>query len=307
MQNTTHYNLTKAEGTDTVNLLTQCYPNFDTIDAAMFANKQGSIGTATEVTTGTVHAITRNNADSDVFRFTATSAWTAGDTMTLDGVGVTVHLADGTTPATGAYIIGAEVLGVVNGSLVTLFLSSAIQSYVSSFNSRTGAVSPTASDYDASMIDYDNTVSGLNATDVQGAIDEIAAGTSEHGLYEVWKNNAPTQSIAQGDIASVISDKTFDMFFVEYEIDTSHTGFMEIGSCENGSQADLRYMIVTSAGIIIQYRRFVSISQVGNTITIRSDDGGTSQTLNTYGTAPTSAVANNACIPIRVLGVVHNS
>lgn len=173
MQNTTHYNLTKAEGTDTVNLLTQCYPNFDTIDAAMFANKQGSIGTATEVTTGTVHAITRNNSDSDVFRFTATSAWSAGDTMTLDGVGVTVHLADGTTPATGAYIIGAEVLGVVNGSLVTLFLSSAIQSYVSSFNTRTGAVSPASSDYDASMIDYDNTISGLNATDVQGAVDEI--------------------------------------------------------------------------------------------------------------------------------------
>ena len=174
MQNTTHYNLTKAEGTDTVNLLTQCYPNFDTIDAAMFANKQGSIGTATEVTTGTVHAITRANPDSDVFRFTATSAWAAGDTMTLDGSGVTVHLADGTTPASGAYIIGAEVLGVVNGSLVTLFLSSAIQTYVTSFNSRSGTVSPAASDYDASMIDYDNTLSGLNATDVQGAIDEIS-------------------------------------------------------------------------------------------------------------------------------------
>lgn len=184
MQNTTHYNLTKAEGTDTVNLLTQCYPNFDTIDAAMFANKQGSIGTATEVTTGTVHAITRNNADSDVFRFTATSAWTAGDTMTLDGVGVTVHLADGTTPATGAYVIGAEVLGVVNGSLVTLFLSSAIQTYVSSFNNRSGAVSPTASDYDASMIDYDNTISGLNATDVQGAIDEVVANMPSGGSVD---------------------------------------------------------------------------------------------------------------------------
>lgn len=173
MQTTTHYSLMKAEGTDTVNLLTQCYPNFDTIDAAMFANKQGSIGQATEVTTGTVHAITRNNADSDIFRFTATSAWTAGDTMTLDGGGVTVHLADGTTPATGAYVIGAEVLGVVNGSLVTLFLSSAIQTYVSSFNSRSGAVTPAASDYDASMIDYDNTISGLTSTDVQSAIDEV--------------------------------------------------------------------------------------------------------------------------------------
>ena len=208
MQNTTHYNLTKAEGTDTVNLLTQCYPNFDTIDAAMYANKQGSVGTATEVTTGTVHAITRNNADSDVFRFTATSAWTAGDTMSLDGVGVNVHLADGTTPATGAYIIGAEVLGVVNGSLVTLFLSSAIQSYVSSFNSRTGTVSPQASDYDASMIDYDNTVSGLNATDVQSAIDEIASGSGGVTYIEAWVNPDPASDFAAGNI--VIDSNDYD-------------------------------------------------------------------------------------------------
>lgn len=196
MQNTTHYNLTKAEGTDTVNLLTQCYPNFDVIDAAMFANKQGSIGTATEVTTGTVHSIIRANPDSDVFRFTATSAWSAGDTMTLDGSGVTVHLADGTTPASGAYIIGAEVLGVVNGSLVTLFLSSAIQTYVASFNSRSGVVSPAASDYDASMIDYDNTLSALTATDVQSAIDELAAGSGYRVLESAPANTTYAAQLA---------------------------------------------------------------------------------------------------------------
>ena len=47
--------------------------------------------------------------------------------------------------------------------------------YVESFNTRTGAVTPAASDYDADQIDYDNTVSGLASTDVQGAIDELAA------------------------------------------------------------------------------------------------------------------------------------
>lgn len=174
MQQTTNYSLLIPEGTDIVNPLTQVNPNFQTIDGAMFANKQATIGTAAEVVTGTVHAITRNNTDSDVFRFTATGAWTAADTMTLDGTSVTVHLADGTAPATGAYVIGAEVVGVVNGTLVTL-LTSAAQPVagVTSFNSRTGAVVPDTSDYDGSMIDYDNTVSGLNATDVQGAIDEI--------------------------------------------------------------------------------------------------------------------------------------
>lgn len=176
MQQTTNYNLLIPEGTDVVNPLTQVNPNFQTIDGAMFANKQASIGTASEVVTGTVHAINRNNTDSDVFRFTATGTWTSGDTMTLDGQSVTVHLSDGTTPATNSYIIGAEVLAMVNGSLVTLAISTTPPAQgVTSFNNRIGAVTPQASDYDASMIDYDNTVSDLTSTDVQRAIDEVSA------------------------------------------------------------------------------------------------------------------------------------
>lgn len=193
MQQTTNYNLLIPEGTDVVNPLTQVNPNFQTIDGAMFANKQATIGTASEVVTGTVHAIIRNNTDSDVFRFTATGAWTSGDTMTLDGQSVTVHLSDGTTPATNSYIIGAEVLAMVNGSLVTLAISTTPPAQgVTSFNTRTGAVVPAASDYDGSMIDYDNTTSGLNSTDVQGAIDEIedqiqnlpSGGSDDYSLTE---------------------------------------------------------------------------------------------------------------------------
>ena len=247
MQNTTHYNLTKAEGTDTVNLLTQCYPNFDTIDAAMFANKQGSIGTATEVTTGTVHAITRANPDSDVFRFTATSAWAAGDTMTLDGTGVTVHLADGTTPASGAYIIGAEVLGVVNGSLVTLFLSSAIQAYVSSFNSRSGAVSPAASDYDASMIDYDNTLSGLNATDAQGAIDEMASSLKT-ATVAFTKNETPSRD----DVFDLVkSGNVYQLSFENVSYTNSYSGDHKIATVTNPPLVKTRFMLCYSNGTII--------------------------------------------------------
>lgn len=44
---------------------------------------------------------------------------------------------------------------------------------VYSFNGRTGAVTSATSDYDADQIDYDNTTSGLTATDVQAAIDEV--------------------------------------------------------------------------------------------------------------------------------------
>lgn len=53
---------------------------------------------------------------------------------------------------------------------------------VSSFNSRTGAVVPAAHDYDADQVDYDNSVSQLTATDVQSAIDELAAGAGGGGV-----------------------------------------------------------------------------------------------------------------------------
>lgn len=189
MQSTTNYSMNLVEGTDIVNIPVQLNPNFQTIDGAMFDNKQASVGTATEVVTGTAHAIVRNNPDSDIFRFTATGAWTAGDTMSVDGSAVTVHLSDGTAPATGAYIIGAEVVAVINGTLVTL-LTSAAQPVagVTSFNTRTGAVVPQPSDYDASDIDYDNTLSGLTSTDVQSAIDELAGGFGSVSISVAWTN-----------------------------------------------------------------------------------------------------------------------
>ena len=123
MQYTPNYNLITVEGTDVVNPLVQMNPNFTDIDAAMFANKQASIGTATEITVGTVHSITRANTDSNYFCFTATSNWTVGDSMSIDGVTVSVFLTDGTTPGTGAYVINSEVFGIIAGSRVTLYLA----------------------------------------------------------------------------------------------------------------------------------------------------------------------------------------
>lgn len=123
MQYTANYNLITVEGTDVVNPLVQMNPNFTDIDAAMFANKQAVIGSASEIVSGTVHAITRANPDSDYFRYTATGNWTSGDTMSVDGVTVSVYLTDGTTPATGSYIINSEVFGMISGSRVTLYLA----------------------------------------------------------------------------------------------------------------------------------------------------------------------------------------
>lgn len=155
MQYTNHYNLNLPEGTDIVNPLVQDNPNYTAIDGALYANKVRVIGNATEIKSGTVHAITRSDSDIDVIRFTATGDWITDDTMTVDGTPVSVYLQDGTAPLTGAYVINTEVVAVINGSRVTLYGAQTLPGY-------------TASD-----ITYDNTGSGLTAVDVQDAIDEI--------------------------------------------------------------------------------------------------------------------------------------
>lgn len=195
-----------GEGTDPVNPLTQIFPNFETIDAAMENNKEHGITSASEVTTGSVHAITRVDSSIDVFRFTATSAWTTGDTMTLDGSAVTVHLSDGSAPLSGAYIIGAEVVGVVVGSLVTL-LTSATFDGVKSFNGRNGVVLPQIGDYTANQIGYNNTPSGLSATDAQGAIDELASDKLPFVNYSTpGTTHDVTPTGTTGTLATITAD-----------------------------------------------------------------------------------------------------
>ena len=157
MQYTTHFNLNLPEGTDIVNPLVQDNPNYSAIDAAMFANKQAVIGTASEIVSGTVHAITRSNTDSNYFKFTATGNWNTGDSMSVDGTTVTVYLSDGTTPATGAYIINTEVLAILNGSRVTLITSAGIVK--------------------ADAVSFDNTGTGFTATNVEDALKEIKPGS----------------------------------------------------------------------------------------------------------------------------------
>ena len=154
MTNTPNYNLLLAEGTDLVNYLTQTNPNFSNLDTIIKGVSDLTVTPATEVTTGTAHAISKTLADATVIKFTATSNWQTGDTMTLDGSPVTPLKTDGTTLKTGDYLIGSAVLMIQDGTRLTVLVAS----------------SPDAGD-----INYDNTVSGLTANKVQGAIDENAA------------------------------------------------------------------------------------------------------------------------------------
>lgn len=116
-----NFDLNLVEGSDVVNLLTQMNPNTEKIDEQMFKNQNAGVQSATELLTGTVHAITRSVPDASMIRFTAVSRFTAGDTFTVDGVQVSALLPSGEQLADGAFIIGSEVLCVLKGTLLTVF------------------------------------------------------------------------------------------------------------------------------------------------------------------------------------------
>lgn len=156
MTTTTNYGYNIVEGTDIVNPLTQFNPNFTAIDGNLKGVSDKTVDTASCIKTGTLHAVTRSDTDKDIFKFTATGNWNTGDTMSVDGVSVSVFLPDGTAPQTGAYVINTEVLAIINGTRVTLFASPNI-------------------DPAASSVSYDNTASGLTANNAQDAIDEVNA------------------------------------------------------------------------------------------------------------------------------------
>ena len=120
---TTNYGFNISEGTDLVNPLTDIFPNFEDIDTDLKGVSDSAVGTATELLTGTVHALVRSDSDRNVFTFTATSNFEAGETFTLDGVQVTALTPDGQTLSTGCYIIGSEVLVAVKGTLMTVYVT----------------------------------------------------------------------------------------------------------------------------------------------------------------------------------------
>lgn len=120
---TTNYGFNISEGNDLVNPLTDIFPNFEDIDTDLKGVSDSAVGTATELLTGTVHALVRSDSDRNVFTFTATSNFKAGETFTLDGVQVTALTPDGQTLSTGCYIIGSEVLVAVKGTLMTVYVN----------------------------------------------------------------------------------------------------------------------------------------------------------------------------------------
>lgn len=186
-QTTANFGFNIAEGTDVVNLLTQCYPNFTSLDSILQGIKETGVTVATDTKVGTVHQLVRTDTDCNMFRFIATGNYASGDTFTVDGNAVTATAMDGTSLPAGAFVINQSVVGILNGLVLTIVgvtgASSVAAEDVTYDNTDSGLTATDVQDAidevlgdipaNAAALSYDNTVSGLTATDVQAAIDEL--------------------------------------------------------------------------------------------------------------------------------------
>ena len=187
---TPNYSFIIPTGTDAVNLLTQCYPNFSSLDTLLKPIQESGVTVATDTKVGTVHQLVRTDSSCNMFRFTATGNYASGDTFTVDGASVTATAVDGTALPGGAFVINQSVVAVINGSVLTVMVPGTF----------------TLPTINANVVVYDNTLSGLTATNVQAAVDELQTEisnipTAQHGMYELWKNPDSTNAFAAQDIA----------------------------------------------------------------------------------------------------------
>lgn len=199
MNQTTNYNLKLYEGTDLFNPLTVENVNVNDLDGIVKGVSDAAVGTATELLTGTVHALTRNDPDRNVITFTATSNFTAGETFTVDGVQVTALTPDGQTLATGCYIIGSEVLAILKATLLTVYVGASKAKDSDKLDGHDSTYFATATD----LTDLDNDVDAIStkvgtevlqttAPDLSGAVNELhnklAVSQDEATLPLTWSS-----------------------------------------------------------------------------------------------------------------------
>lgn len=301
---TPNYSFIVPTGTDAVNLLTQCYPNFTSLDGILVPIEENGVTPATHTLVGTVHQIVRTKSMCNMFRFVATANYASGDTFTVDGVSVTATAVNGTSLPAGAFVINQSVVAVVNGTVLTVLVPGTIT-----------IPTPTASG-----TSYDNTVSGLVATDVQDAIDELQSEISniptppEHGIYELWSNANPTSNFNAQAISFDYDSTHYDGFIVAFEERTSDVEGATWKEYDNFVLSNPSFtgtltfssMDIGTGKMTVNYRTFTT-SLVGTTLTLTFASNKLS-TVNSYGSGGTLPTDENSkIIPVRVLGIAHNS
>lgn len=195
MNTTTNYGLKQYEGTDLFNPLTVENVNMGDIDTALKAVSDHAVGTATELTTGTVHALNRADTDRDVFAFVATSNYESGDTFTLDGTQVSALTPDGQPLATGSYVIGSTVLCALHDTLITVYVNPAkakdsdkLDGHDSSYFATDSDLDTVAGTIQAVSDKVGSAVLTTTAPDLSGAVNELNTHLNGMAFTQIYSS-----------------------------------------------------------------------------------------------------------------------
>lgn len=201
---TTYYNFNKPAGTDLVNPLTDTIPNWDLADAALHGLSIASIGTATEVVTLGVHALTRvDNPDAKFFQFIATGDFDAGETFTVDGVAITAAAPDGSALATDCYVTGSVVLCSLNAddTLLTLYVPASTSGGTAADSERLGGELPAYYSSKSYADDIKTTADAAASAIAKKALVNVYYDSSTGKLYRVLSDGSQGSEISIGSKA----------------------------------------------------------------------------------------------------------
>lgn len=287
---TSNYSLSQFIGTDKPTFLGDYNGDMLKIDAAIKGAADDASGAVT--TANAASALATDAASTATSAASDASAASATATTALNTANnATTTAQSASTTATSAATDAANAVTTANSAM----------------SAATGAAT-------ASGTSYDNTTSGLVANTVQSAIDELAQGSpaSEHGLYELWNNPNPTSDYANTPI--LINDfdtSKYDSIEIEWAIDKNEARGntverFEVAAFASASLAARKDEMIISSNILVMFERQVVIGMSSNQLQINF--GHCNQySFATYGSAPTATQTDGSLIPVRVLGLAHNS
>lgn len=189
-----NYNLNLVEGSDIVNPLTQDVPNYERIDELLHEIACTGVCVATELLSGTVHAITRENPNASIFRFVATADFNTGDTFTVDGVQVTALSTSGQPLSSGCYVINSNVLCCLVGTVLTVYCSQSLSNIHATDSDKFGGKDPsfyaTAENVSNALnvAQSANTISLNNQSEIQNIKGTVLVYDSERDYFGFYFN-----------------------------------------------------------------------------------------------------------------------
>lgn len=243
------------------------------------------------------YTITLTNGDKYTFDVTnGTSIASIEKTSTVGNVDTyTITLTDGSTSAftvTNAY--GATASDITYNNTASGLTGTNVQDALDEVT-------------DDNNIKYDNTSSGMTATNVQDALDEVNTKT-KHGLYEMWVNPSPTSAFAGQTVVVNKNGYSIDALFLEMgEISNSDFRGKAIVPIEVGKRGVCQFGAIDGVSRFYSHTRGIETSVSGDNISVVFGDCSRMLQTTVGSGAPSVTTDNANCIPMRILGLIHNS